>query len=127
VRFRAPILTAWAGGPAAEGLLLREESIVVAQALNTLARLLGLKRERLEGLLETWHMHDWQADPLARGAYSYVPVGGLDASRALAAPVDDTLFFAGEATDTDGRNGTVHGAIASGWRAAAEIIRQHHR
>lgn len=40
----------------------------------------------------------------------------------LAAPVEDTLFFAGEATDTSGNNGTVHGAIASGYRAAQEII-----
>jgi monoamine oxidase len=36
--------------------------------------------------------------------------------------VDDTLFFAGEATDVTGNNGTVHGAIASGKRAAQEIL-----
>ena len=30
-------------------------------------------------------------------------------------------FFAGEATDVSGHNGTVHGAIASGERAAKEI------
>jgi monoamine oxidase len=40
---------------------------------------------------------------------------------ALGRPIEDTLFFAGEATDTDGHNGTVHGAIASGKRAAREI------
>ena len=32
------------------------------------------------------------------------------------------LFFAGEATDTSGNNGTVHGAIASAYSAAAEIM-----
>jgi uncharacterized protein with NAD-binding domain and iron-sulfur cluster len=32
------------------------------------------------------------------------------------------LFFAGEATDCEGHNGTVHGAIASGKRAAQEIL-----
>ncbi|MEI6337133.1 MAG: FAD-dependent oxidoreductase [Verrucomicrobiota bacterium] len=31
-------------------------------------------------------------------------------------------FFAGEATDTAGRGGTVHGAMATGWRAACEVI-----
>jgi monoamine oxidase len=36
---------------------------------------------------------------------------------------EDTLFFAGEATDTTGHNGTVHGAIASGHRAANQILR----
>lgn len=119
---RAPLLLAWAGGPAAEKLALRKESAIVGQALDTLARLLGLKREWLAELLEAWHGHNWLTDPFARGAYSYVPVGGLDAPRALAEPVDDTLFFAGEATDTKGQSGTVHGAIASGRRAADEII-----
>jgi monoamine oxidase len=75
---------------------------------------------------ETWldaaHFHDWQTDPFARGAYSYAKVGADGAQEALAAPIENTLFFAGEATDTSGHNGTVHGAIASGYRAAQEII-----
>jgi monoamine oxidase len=40
----------------------------------------------------------------------------------LASPVADTVFLAGEATDTTGNNGTVHGAIASGYRAASQIL-----
>jgi len=40
----------------------------------------------------------------------------------LAAPLAGTLFFAGEATDSRGEQGTVHGAIASGKRAAAEVL-----
>ena len=46
----------------------------------------------------------------------------MDAVRTLAAPIEDTLFFAGEATNTDGHTGTVHGAIATGRRAAREIL-----
>jgi monoamine oxidase len=69
------------------------------------------------------YFHDWQSDPFARGAYSWAKVGADGAQEALAAPVENTLFFAGEATDTTGHNGTVHGAIASGQRAAAEILR----
>jgi monoamine oxidase len=120
---RAPILTAWAGGPAAERLALRGEEFVVGRALDSLSRLLELDRERLADLLVAWYTHDWQADPYTRGAYSYIPVGGLNAPRLLAEPVEDTLFFAGEATDLDGQNGTVHGAMASGRRASGEIIR----
>ena len=37
-------------------------------------------------------------------------------------PIDGTLFFAGEATESDGDNGTVHGAIASGRRAARRAL-----
>jgi len=120
---RAPILTAWAGGPAAERLALWGEEFVVGRALDSLSRLLRLERERLADLLVAWYTRDWQADPYARGAYSYIPVGGLDAPRLLAEPVEDTLFFAGEATDLGGQNGTVHGAMASGRRASGEIIR----
>jgi monoamine oxidase len=68
------------------------------------------------------YMHDWQADPFSRGAYSYAAVGGIDAARRLGAPVANTLYFAGEATNGDGYNGTVHGAIATGIRAAREVL-----
>jgi uncharacterized protein with NAD-binding domain and iron-sulfur cluster len=49
-------------------------------------------------------------------------VGGLAAQAELARPVSDTLFFAGEATHSEGQSGTVHGAIASGQRAAREAM-----
>jgi len=50
-------------------------------------------------------------------------VGGADAPALLERPVDDTLFFAGEATLSDGRIGTVDGALASGERAAKDVLR----
>lgn len=43
-------------------------------------------------------IHDWQVDPFARGGYSYVKVGGQGARETLATPLEDTLYFAGEAT-----------------------------
>jgi monoamine oxidase len=66
--------------------------------------------------------HDWQVDPFSRGAYSYAGVGGMDAAMKLAEPIANTLYFAGEATNGDGYNGTVHGAIATGVRAAKELL-----
>ena len=69
-----------------------------------------------------WHYHDWTADPYAHGAYSYVPAGALDAQSELGRSIEDTLFFAGEATAPGGWNGTVDGAIESGYRAAREIL-----
>jgi monoamine oxidase len=49
-------------------------------------------------------------------------VGGDDARQSLARPVDHTLFFAGEATDTGNEAGTVTGALTSGIRAARELL-----
>jgi monoamine oxidase len=123
---RAPILTGWAGGPASERLALRGEDFVVGRALDSLSHMLGLGHERLADLLAAWYTFDWQTDPYARGAYSYIPTSGLDAPRMLGEPVEGTLFFAGEATDLDSQNGTVHGAMASGRRAAGEIIQERH-
>ena len=71
-------------------------------------------------------MFDWQRDDLARGAYSWVPVGALPAQRALARAVGP-LFFAGEASHFDGACGTVHGAIETGERAAAEAAEKLRR
>jgi len=117
---RVPVLTAWAGGPAAQALHGRPERDVVDVALRTLASMLGVRRPRLEQLLEGWAWHDWQADPLSRGAYSYVRVGGVASPRALARPVEGTLFFTGEATEPE-EMGTVSAAIASGRRAARQV------
>lgn len=119
----APQLTGWAAGPPATHLVNQPEQVVTDQALDALAGILGLPRTRVEGALIGIHTHDWHADPFARGAYSYVKVHCMDAVRTLATPVERTLFFAGEATNTDGHTGTVHGAIATGRRAAREILR----
>ena len=63
----------------------------------------------------------WTKDQYAFGAVSVTPVGaGAETRSALARPVDDRLFFAGEATDGDAP-GTMRGAIASGDRVADEV------
>jgi monoamine oxidase len=87
-----------------------------------LSALLQVEKSHVQSQLASAYFHDWDTDPFSRGAYSYVKVGGEGCQQTLGAPVESTLFFAGEATDVSGHNGTVHGAIASGKRAAAEIL-----
>jgi len=118
----APILTGWVGGVAAENLLAEEPASRLERSLVALSEVLAVPRRELETQLEAWTSHDWRADPFARGAYSYIGVNGTAAPRALGRPVDGTLFFAGEATNGE-QIGTVAGAIASGRRAAREILR----
>jgi monoamine oxidase len=90
--------------------------------VRALARITEFDEGKLQQKLIGTYAHDWQQDPFSRGAYSYASVGGIDAARALAAPVAETLYFAGEAANCDGYNGTVHGAMASGDRAARELL-----
>jgi monoamine oxidase len=120
---RAPVLVGWQGGPTARAMrgLTRDE--VVVGAVDSLATLLGMRRRALLSRVVASYTHDWLDDPFARGAYSYTGVGGAEAAATIARPVQGTLFFAGEHVDRDGRNGTVHGAIASGRAAARAVAR----
>ena len=119
---KAPIITGWAPFRCAEGLSGRGHSFVTDRSLQTLSGLLGPSVQELQDLLREAYFHDWQVDPFSLGAYSYGKVGANEAQQVLAEPVDSTLFLAGEAMDTSGNNGTVHGAIASGYRAARQIL-----
>jgi monoamine oxidase len=116
---RAALLTAWAGGPKAARLTGSSSEKLLAAALQTVEQVFD---QDLASELAAAHVQDWQADPYSRGGYSYVRVGGAGAREQLAEPLDDTLFFAGEATDAD-EAGTVAGALRSGERAALEILR----
>ncbi|HSC94935.1 MAG TPA: NAD(P)/FAD-dependent oxidoreductase [Burkholderiales bacterium] len=114
-----PLLVAWAGGPNAERLAKAATPAVVREAAASFASIFPLRSDLEEHLAAAW-FHHWQQDPFARGAYSYVTVGGHGARQALAEPLHDTLFFAGEAADDEGEHGTVAGALQSGERAARE-------
>ncbi len=113
----APLLTAWAGGPKARALSGNTEEFLLRKALASVRSVLKSKQEPQAFLVQ-----DWQADPYARGGYSYLKVGGAGARETLQKSLDGTLYFAGEATDVE-QAGTVGGALASGIRAAREILK----
>lgn len=117
-----PMLTGWAAGPYAGVHAGRSKDDIVRSAVQSLARIMKVAEPELRKQMAGSFTHDWQGDPFSRGAYSYASVGGMDAAKALATPVENTLYFAGEATNSDGYNGTVHGAIATGYRAAEELL-----
>lgn len=119
---RVPLLTAWAGGPRAERLAGGSRNQLIEQALESIERALGAGPEMRDELVAAY-AHDWLQDRHARGAYSYITVGGCGAPAELARPLRDTLFFAGEAANP-GESGTVEAALQSGRRAAGEIAKQ---
>ncbi|GAB4435064.1 MAG: NAD(P)/FAD-dependent oxidoreductase [Anaerolineae bacterium] len=115
-----PALMGYIGGPAAAKLAALGEAEAVAQARREARAIFGAA---VDGAFVAGRMVNWAADPWSRGAYSYTPLGASTATRAqLAAPLAYTLFFAGEATLTNGHLATVHGAIESGWRAVDEAL-----
>jgi monoamine oxidase len=117
---RAPLMTAWMGGPRAAELSKLDTPEIVRHAMESLSTMFG-GRPIDEFQLEAAYVHNWQTDPLSQGAYSYLAAGGNNARNQLAEPLSNTLFFAGEATSED-EAATVAGALQSGTRAAREIL-----
>jgi monoamine oxidase len=115
-------LVGWCGGVRARELASLPSHEIASLAIGSLSRQFRVVEATLRRKLSGFWTHDWEHDPFSRGAYSYQAVGGSESPAALARPLRATLFFAGEAADAEGRTGTVHGAIASGRRAAKQVL-----
>ena len=95
-------------------------------SIRELSSVFRIHRKRVESLVDSIHTYDWTHDPNIRGAYSYARVGGAFVARTLARNFRDTIFLAGEATDS-GSSGTVEGALVSGKRAASALLSGNRR
>jgi monoamine oxidase len=115
-----PVLVGLLGANAARAFERRTDSEAVAFAMTSLRAMFGAAISEPTRSVIT----RWSADPLSLGSYSCVPVGGSHAMRErLADPIDGVLHIAGEATHSQ-YPATVHGALLSGYRAAARILRR---
>jgi monoamine oxidase len=119
---RGPVLVAWAGGPRAEKLGASKEPAICEHAILAATRVFHLSEAQVRSQLTGCYVHDWLHDPFSRCGYSYTPVNCAPLVKKLAEPVGGSVFFAGEATNKDGDQGTVHGALTTGLRAADEIL-----
>lgn len=113
-----PCIAGFFGGTFARQLEDAGEGALAAQAIDELVALLGSDyRNKLHPIGES----RWAHDPFALGSYSHAMPGHADDRAILAAPVEDRLFFAGEATSPDFFT-TAHGAQETGVRAAREVM-----
>jgi monoamine oxidase len=109
-----PVLMAFHGGVKGYAIEELSDDEIIAGAMKTLRVIYGNDIPEPDGFLIT----RWGKDPLAFGSYSHIPpfASGEDYD-ALFEPVDDVLYFAGEATSRE-YPATVHGAYLSGVAAA---------
>jgi monoamine oxidase len=117
-----PLLTGWLAGPAAHRMQDASTETILQQALASLSELLATPLETLQAQLRASYVRNWGAEQYAYGAYSYATVGSQAARAALATPVADTLFFAGEGLYHGIDSGTVEAALASGQAAAQTLL-----
>jgi monoamine oxidase len=116
--FDRPVICCFFGGRFAAALEREGEAAMFAFAADELTHLLGNHiRKRIAPLAST----AWLQDPWSRGSYSYALPGHADDRAVLAAPVDDRLFFAGEACSPNFFS-TAHGAWLSGITAAEAAL-----
>ena len=113
-----PMIEVYFGGRLAAELEAGGETAFFDFALSELVARLGSDfAKRVKPIAS----HQWARDPLARGSYSFALPGKSGCRQTLAAPVDDRLFFAGEACSTHDFS-TAHGALETGIAAAEQVI-----
>ena len=115
--FGEPILLGFTTGDHAREFEQLSDDEIIADAMSHLERMYG--EDTLQPI--SYVRTSWASDQYAKGAYSYAGVGVTEADyAALAEPVMNRVFFAGEATYID-QLATVHGAYLSGLREAERI------
>lgn len=117
-----PVIVAYHSGSRAKVVNQMSDSELIEAALDGLTIMFG---DNLAGEIPAptnYVRTNWQNDPYACGSYTFTRVGQQAGDRAaLARPVADRLFFAGEATHPH-YHATVHGAYETGIRAAREVM-----
>jgi len=116
------LLTGWVGGPAAEEMKDRSDEEILHIAIASLANILALKPSFIQEKLKASHIANWTTVPYIRGSYSYATVETNRARDILTQPVEDTIYFAGEALYDGPAMGTVEAALDSGKKAAEAIL-----
>jgi len=87
-------------------------------AINKVESVLGSSyTKRIDKIITT----AWGSDPFSKGSYSYALPSNKCYRNELGKSIENTVFFAGEATVAS-TFGTAHGAYLSGKKTAKEII-----
>jgi monoamine oxidase len=113
-----PMIEAYFGGSCAVELEAAGDGAFFDFAVAELTHVFGSEFGRR---LKPLRIHRWGLDPLALGSYSFALPGSADCRATLAEPVDDRLFFAGEACSLHDFS-TAHGAWQTGITAADQVI-----
>ncbi|GGK28190.1 flavin monoamine oxidase family protein [Salinarimonas ramus] len=115
--FGLPLIETFVGGRLARDLSKAGEGALAGFALEELAGIFGSGvRRTMRPVAAT----DWLAAPHVHGSYSCALPGHAGDRGALAEPVDDRLFFAGEATSARDFS-TAHGAHETGLAAGRAV------
>jgi monoamine oxidase len=115
-----PLLTGWLAGPILKSVQ-QDDYTLLTKAIQSLAYFFGCKEEHLQSEIRAAKVINWATDQYSLGAYAYKTLYTSKALRVISDPVEDTIFFAGEALYDGAEMGTVEAALASGKSVADKI------
>jgi monoamine oxidase len=118
----AAMLTGWIGGPNTDKFLAMPDAEILDIAIDSIVHIFGTNKEAIQMEFKKGKVANWINNPFERGGYTYATVEGLKLKDKLDEPIEDTIYFAGEAFFTGAEMGTVEAALASGKKTAELII-----
>jgi monoamine oxidase len=122
VPVHSPVLTGWLGGPPAAAKKDLSDEELLLLSLQSLSNIFKQAVDTLKDRLISFHVLNWTKDPFTLGSYAYDTVKTHEARKVMSAPVDDTIYFAGEYLYEGPVMGTVEAALISGKATAAMIL-----
>ena len=118
---RAAVITGWAGSNAATALQHLSDDEILEKALSSLSAIFQFPIDKIRDELLNFYIFNFQKEPFIGGGYSYSTPASAEAIKLLNEPVNNKIFFAGEALYTGSHPGTVEAALVSGNEAADKI------
>lgn len=118
------LLTGWLGGPKAAEKIFETDAALLQTALNSLSSIFSMPPAMLREELVHHKIVCWQNQQYVKGGYSYSTLASEQARKILSTPVDDIIFFAGEAVAEGDSTGTVESALQSGYYTASLLIKK---
>jgi monoamine oxidase len=116
------LLTGWVGGPQASELEKNDDETILELSLQSLSNIFEKPLSELKQLLTASYVANWCKDPFSKGAYSFDTLETKKAREVLNTPIDNVLFFAGEALYEGASPGTLEAALVNGKQVAEKII-----
>lgn len=114
------VLTGWLGGPSTRRIP-HDRDVLVEKATRSLQYIFQCSARDIDEQAEQWHVENWCVDPFAGGAYAYPTVNTSQALNHISKPVEETIYFAGEAMYSGSAIGTVEAALINGQQVANEM------
>jgi monoamine oxidase len=119
-----PMLTGWLGGSRALEFAGQPDSFFFDKAVESLVSIFSLSADEIKNNLKDYRIFNWKNEPGSRGAYSYSRVGFRNSKTIYRKPVQNRLYFAGEASYDGPHPGTVEAAVVSGLVTAENLIKE---